>query len=112
MPELAGFIITCYDGIPATAVYEMDSGERRTIECSTGDEQGGGMGPPLYCLPMNPLLKALNEKYGPLGVEFIAYMDSISMFLTSITEETVQVIPDLEKTYRNSSSSPSAGPRA
>ena len=97
VPELAGFIAKYYDGIPVSAVYEMDSGKRRTTKCSTGVQQGDGMGPPLYCLPMNPLLKALNEKYGPPVVEFITYMDDINIFLTSITEETVQAMPDLEK---------------
>ena len=36
VPDLAGFIAKCYDGIAATAVYEMDSGERNTLECYTG----------------------------------------------------------------------------
>ena len=55
------------------------------------------MGRPLYCLTMNPFLKAPNEKYGPLGLESIAYMDDINIFLTGITGETVQAMPDLEK---------------
>jgi len=49
---------------------------------------------------MNPVLKTLNEKYEPLGVEFSAYMDDIFIFLQGITETTVQAMPDLEKELR------------
>ncbi len=100
VPELTGFIAKCYDGTPATAVYTMDSGERRTIECASGVQQGDGLGPSLYCLPMNPILKTLNEKYQRLGVEFDAYMDDIFIFLSGISEETVQAFPDLETDLR------------
>ena len=31
-PDLVGYIVRCYDEIPAKAIYQMDSGERRAIE--------------------------------------------------------------------------------
>lgn len=46
--ESVGYISTCYDEYPATAVDEMGSGERRTIECTSGLQQGGRMGPLLF----------------------------------------------------------------
>ncbi|CAN0365574.1 unnamed protein product, partial [Scytosiphon promiscuus] len=61
--ELVGFIAKCYDENPATAVYEMDSGERRTIDCRGGVQQGDGMGPPLFCLMLIPVFGTLQEKY-------------------------------------------------
>ncbi|CAN0162995.1 unnamed protein product, partial [Scytosiphon promiscuus] len=47
-PDLVGYIARCYDEISATAVSEMDSGQRRTIECTSGVQQGDGMGPPRW----------------------------------------------------------------
>ncbi|CAN0439236.1 unnamed protein product, partial [Scytosiphon promiscuus] len=63
LPDLVGYIARCYDEIPATAVYEMDSGERRTIECTSGVQQGDGMGPPLFSLILVPIVLKLQEKY-------------------------------------------------
>ncbi|CAN0297354.1 unnamed protein product [Scytosiphon promiscuus] len=41
IPDLVGYIAKSYDENPATAVYEMDSAERRTIDCRSGVQQGG-----------------------------------------------------------------------
>ena len=69
----------CYDEIPAKAIYEMDSGERRTIECKSGIQQGNGMGPPLFCFALVPIDSKLRSKYEPTGVRITAYMDDINL---------------------------------
>ncbi|CAN0359962.1 unnamed protein product, partial [Scytosiphon promiscuus] len=94
-PDLVGYIATCYDEIPATAVYEMDSGERRTIECTSGVQQRDGMGPPLFSLILVPIVLKLQVKYEPLGVSFKAYMDDSTLHLKVLTEESVQAMTDL-----------------
>ena len=66
-PGVVGFIARCYDEIPAKAIYEMDSGERRVIEYQSGG-QGGGMGPPLFCFVIIPIVSKLRPKYELLGV--------------------------------------------
>ncbi|CAM9163260.1 unnamed protein product, partial [Ectocarpus sp. 12 AP-2014] len=75
IPDLVGYIARCYDEITAKAVYEMDSGERRTLECRSRVQQGDGMGPPLLCLIPVPIIIRLQKKYEPLGVSIKAYMD-------------------------------------
>ncbi|CAN0344777.1 unnamed protein product, partial [Scytosiphon promiscuus] len=70
-------------------------GERRTIECTSGVQQGDGMGPPLFSLILVPIVLKLQEKYEPLGVSFKAYMDDITLHLKVLTEESVQAMTDL-----------------
>ena len=95
-PGLVGYIVRCYDEIPAKAIYEMDSGERRTIECKSGVQQGDGMGPPLFCFTLVPIVSKLRVKYEPLGVRIKANMDDINLHFQEITEDAImQVLPDL-----------------
>lgn len=42
IPDLVGYDARCYDDIPAMAVYQVDSGERKTLQCTNG----GWMDPP------------------------------------------------------------------
>ena len=95
LPNLVPYIARCYDEVPATAVYEMDSGERRKLQCTSGVQQGDGMGPPLFSLILIPIILKLQEKYKPLGVAFKAYMDDITLHLQDLTEETIQAMTDL-----------------
>ncbi|CAB1115520.1 unnamed protein product [Ectocarpus sp. CCAP 1310/34] len=95
VPDLVGYIARCYDEIPAKAIYTMDSGERRTIECKSGVQQGDGMGPPLFCFILVPIVLKLRAKYDHLGVCLKAYMDDISLHFKNITAENIQVIPDV-----------------
>ena len=76
---LVGYIARCYEKIPAKAIYEMDSGEHRTIECKSGAQQGDGMGPPLFCLALVPIVSKLRSKYEPERVRITAYMDDINL---------------------------------
>ncbi|CAN0368719.1 unnamed protein product, partial [Scytosiphon promiscuus] len=79
LPDLVGYIARCKDKIPAKAVSEMDSGERRTIECTSGVQQRDGMGPPLFSLILVSIDVKLQEKYEPFGVAFKAYMNDITL---------------------------------
>lgn len=94
-PGLVGYIARCYDEVPAKAMYEMDSGERRAIECKSGVQQGDGMGPPLFCFVLVPIVSKLRAKYEPLGVSIKAYMDDINLHFKEITEDAMQVVLDL-----------------
>lgn len=78
IPNLVGYIARCYDQTPASAVYEMDSGGRRTIQYRSGVQQGDGMGRPLFCLILIPIIDKLRMKYEPLGVAHEAYIDYIT----------------------------------
>eukprot|EP00903_Cladosiphon_okamuranus_P006087 g5997.t1 len=73
----------------------MDSGERRMIEGKSGVQQGDGMGPPLFCFILVPIVLKLRGKYERPGVSLQAYMDDISLHFKKITAENIQVIPDL-----------------
>ena len=94
-PGLVGYIARCYDEIPAKAIYEMDSGERRVIECKSGVQQGDGMGPPLFCFVIAPIASKLRPKYEPLGVRIEAYKDDVNLHFKEITEKVMQEVPDL-----------------
>ena len=56
----------------------MDSGENQTIACSSGVQQGGGMGQAMFCLALRPRLKRLREEFEGEGVEAFVYMDDVS----------------------------------
>lgn len=94
--DLGGYIARCCDEILAKAVYEMDSGERRTLECRSKVQQGDGMGPPLFFLILVPIIIKLQKKYEPLGVSIKAYMDDINLHLQELTEESLKALSDLE----------------
>ncbi|CAN0597103.1 unnamed protein product [Laminaria digitata] len=39
----------------------MDTGETRTITCSSGVQQGDPMGPAMFCLALRPGLKRFRQ---------------------------------------------------
>ena len=59
-------------------VFELDSGERRTIAFKTGVQQGDALGPALFCMPVGITMHSTREAFGELGVDI---MDDI--YLTS-----------------------------
>ncbi|CAN0328772.1 unnamed protein product, partial [Scytosiphon promiscuus] len=96
VPALTPFIAKCYGERPAPVFFQMDSGERRKIECSSGVQQGDAMGPALFCMPLLPVLKRVREEFEPRGVEAFAYLDDISIGMSEITPNTVRVVPFLQ----------------
>ena len=58
------------------------------------------MGPPLFCFALVPVVSKLRIKYEPLGVSIKAYMDDINLNFKEITEEAMQVVPDLVNELR------------
>ncbi|CAN0536487.1 unnamed protein product, partial [Scytosiphon promiscuus] len=80
-PALTPFIEKCsYGERPAPVFFQIDSGERRKIERSSGVQQkGNAMGPALFCMPPLPVLKQAREEFEPRGVEAFAYLDGISI---------------------------------
>lgn len=96
IPHLVAYIARCYDEIPTKAVYEMDSEERRTLECRIRVQQGDGMGPPLFCLILVPIIIKLQKKYEPLGVSIEEYTDDINLHLQRLTEGSLKALSDLK----------------
>ena len=56
VPALTPFIAKCYGERPAPVFFQMDSGERRKIECSSGVQRGDAMDPALFCMSLLPCL--------------------------------------------------------
>ena len=81
----------------APVFVQMDSGERRKIDCSSGVQQGDAMGPALFCLPLLPVLKRNREDFEPKGVEAFAYLDDVSIGRVEVTSDTVDVVPFLQR---------------
>ncbi|CAN0588491.1 unnamed protein product, partial [Laminaria digitata] len=50
VPALTPLVSKCYATSPADVFFRMDSGETRTIACSSGAQQGDPMGPAMFCL--------------------------------------------------------------
>ena len=96
VPALTPFITKCYGERPAPVFFQIDSGERRKIECSGGVQQGDAMGSALFCLPLLPVLKRIREEFEPRGVEAFAYLNDISIGMSEITPDTVRVVPFLQ----------------
>lgn len=70
----------------------MDSGkvQDHTGECSSGVRQGDDAEPPLFPLPLGPLLYELERSFEEMGVRFTAYyMDDVFLFLMDVTEDTI-----------------------
>ena len=50
---------------PAIVGHETNFGEHRTIECTSGVEQGDGVGPPTFRPILVPIFSKLRRKYIP-----------------------------------------------
>ncbi|CAN0595363.1 unnamed protein product, partial [Laminaria digitata] len=71
----------CYGTRPADVFFRMDSGETRTIACSSGVQQGDPMGSAMFCLALRPRLKRFRQEFEGEGVEAFEYMDDVSLGL-------------------------------
>ena len=96
VPALTPFIAKCHGERPAPLLFQMGSGERRKIECSSGVQQGDAMGPALFFMPLLTVLKRIREEFEARGVEAFAYLNDISIDISEITPETVKVVPFLQ----------------
>ena len=97
VPALTPFVAKCYGARPADVFFRMDSGETRTITCSSGVQQGDPMGPAMFCLALRPGLKRFREEFEGEGVEAFAYMDDISLGLMGVTANTIRAITFLRR---------------
>ena len=52
VPALTPVIAKSYGKRPAPVFFQMGSGKRRKIACSSGLQQGDTMGLALFCLPL------------------------------------------------------------
>ena len=50
VPALTPFVAKCYGEMSAPVFFQMELGERRKIDCSSGVQHGGAMGPALFCI--------------------------------------------------------------
>lgn len=73
VPALTALVVKCSGTRPAAVFIRIDSGETKTIACSSGVQQGGPMGPEIICLAFLPEPELEGE-----GVKALAYMDDIS----------------------------------
>ena len=97
MPALTLFWAKCYGTRPAGVFFRMDSGETRTIACSSGVQQGDLMEPAMFCLALRLELKRFREEFEREGVEAFAYMDDVSLGLMRITADTVRAFAFLRR---------------
>ena len=79
VPALTPFVAKFYGEMSAPVFFQMESGERRKMDCSSGVQQGDDMGPALFCMPPLPVLKRTWAEFEPRGVETFAYLDDISI---------------------------------
>ena len=89
VPALTPFVAKCYGTRPVDVFFRMDSGETKTIVCSSGVQQGDPTGPAVFCLALRPGLKRFREDF-ERGVEAFSYMDDVSLGLMRITADTVR----------------------
>ena len=62
VPAFTPSVIKCSGARPSGVFLRMDSGETRTIACSSGVQQGGPTGPSMLCLALRPGLKHFGEE--------------------------------------------------
>ena len=101
VPALTPFAAKSYGELSAPVFFRMESGERRKIDCSSRVQQGDAMGPALFCMPLLPVLKRTRAEFEPRGVEAFAYLDDVSIGMTEITPDTVEVVPLLQRELSN-----------
>ena len=97
VPVLTPVVAKCYGERFAPMFFQMDSGERRKIDCSSGAPQGDAVGPALFCMPLLPVLNRTPEEFEPKGVEAFAYLDEVSIGMVEVTSDTVGVVPFLQR---------------
>ena len=85
----------------APVFFQMESEERRKIDCSSGVQQGNAMEPTLFCMPLLPVLKRTRAEFELRGIEVFAYLDDISIGMMEITPDTVAVVPFLQRELSN-----------
>ena len=77
VPALTPFVAKCYGEMSAPAFFQMESGERRKVDCSSGVQQGDAIGPAFFCMPL--LLVLTRAEFEPRGVEAFAYLEDINI---------------------------------
>ena len=97
MSALTPFVVKCYGEICAPVFFQMDSGERRKIDCSTGMQQEDAMRRAVFCMPLLPVLKRTREEFEPKVVEAFAFLDDISIGMVEVASDTVEVLPSLQR---------------
>ena len=79
VPAFTPLVAKCYGTRSADVFFRMESGETRTIVCSSGVRPGNLMGPAMFCLALLPGLKRFRQEFEREGVEAFAYMDDVSL---------------------------------
>ena len=97
VPVLIPLAAKCCGTRPTDVFFRMDSGETRTIACSSGVQQGDPMGPAMFCLALRPALKRFREEFEGEGVEAFAYMGDVSLGLMEVTANTVRAFAFLRQ---------------
>ena len=97
VPAVTPLVAKCYGIRSVDVFFRMDSGETRTIACSSGVQQGDPTEPAMLCLALRPGLKRFRQEFEREGVEAFAYMDYASLGLTGITANTVRAFAFLRR---------------
>ena len=67
MPAFKPFVAKCYGERYAIVLFQIDSGERRKIDCSDGAQQEDATGPALFSTPLLPVLNRTREEFKKRG---------------------------------------------
>lgn len=101
MPAPRPLVANYYGEISASVFFQMDSGERRQIDCSSGVQHGDAMRRALFIMPLLPVLKRTREEFEPRGVEAFAYLNDISTGMMELTADTVEAVSSLQRELVN-----------
>lgn len=96
-PALARFVVECCGERPASAFFRMDSEESTKLEISRGVQQGGAMGPALFCLPLATGAYEGSVRIRDAGGRNYAYIDYITIVAHEILPWTVGAVPFPER---------------
>ena len=95
VPALTLLVAKSYGTRPAHVFSRIDSGEARTIACSSSTQKGDPMGPAMFCLALRPGVNRFREEFEAEGVEAFAYVDDVPFGLIGIMANTVRAFaPD------------------
>lgn len=102
VPALSRFVDNCSGDISAPPVlFQIDSGERRKIDCSSRVQQGVATGPALVCIPLLSVLKRTREEFETRGVGAFVYLDDISIGMMKVIADALGTVPFLQRELAN-----------
>lgn len=69
VPVLTPLAVKCCGETSTPLFFQVESGERRKVGCSSGIQSGDAVGPALFRMPILPMLNRIRAEVEPRGIK-------------------------------------------